>query len=250
MNNDNNMAVIILAAGLGTRMKSEKAKVLHEIAGKCMISYVLDAALGITSCENIVVVIGCQAEAVRKEALKKANVVFAYQYQQLGTGHAVSCAMDSLPKSVHDVIILCGDMPFISRKTIQALIRKKREDALDIVLLAARLDSPKGYGRIIFDNHDKVLRIVEESDASSTEKAIQFVNAGTYCVDRNFLESSLLRIKSDNVQKELYLTDIIEIAVKNNRPVGALILDDAHEVLGINSLEDLDRAARSFQKIS
>lgn len=248
MNSYNDIAAVILAAGKGTRMKSEKAKVLHTIAGKSLISYVLETVLSITAGENIVVVIGCQSEAVRTEALKKADVSFAYQHRQLGTGHAVLCALDSLPKNVSDVVILCGDVPFISRETIKALIRKKREDDLVVAVLAVRLDSPAGYGRIVFDNQDKVVRIVEESDASAVEKEINIVNAGTYCVDKAFLEWALLQIRSDNTQKEMYLTDIVEIACNSDRPVGALIIQDRHEVIGINSPDDLDWAARSLSQ--
>ncbi|MEW6076263.1 MAG: NTP transferase domain-containing protein [Thermodesulfobacteriota bacterium] len=246
MNGGEGIAVVILAAGMGTRMKSEKAKVLHEIAGKSMISYVLETALGVTSCDHIVVVVGCQADAVRREALKRAAVKFAYQRQQLGTGHAVLCAMDSLAENVRDVVILSGDMPFISQKTVNALIDKKRSDELDMTLLAARVDCPKGYGRLLFDGQDRVLKIVEESDASEPEKLINIINAGTYCVDKVFLEWSLAQIGSDNKQKELYLTDIVGIARSANRPAGAVVVQDQHEVIGVNSLDDLGRATSSL----
>lgn len=248
MSSDSGVAVIILAAGMGTRMKSEKAKVLHEIAGKSMISYVLDAALGVTSCENIVVVIGCQADAVRAEVLKKGNVAFAHQQQQLGTGHAVLCALELIPDHIRDVVILCGDVPFISQKTIKALISKRREGGVSVSLLTVKLTSPTGYGRIIFDHDDKVARIVEESDANEVEKTINIVNAGTYCVEKKFLAWSLTQIKSDNKQKELYLTDIVGIAGKTEKPAGALIIEDALEVMGVNSLHDLECAERSLQQ--
>jgi UDP-N-acetylglucosamine diphosphorylase/glucosamine-1-phosphate N-acetyltransferase len=246
MNEGNGIAVVILAAGMGTRMKSEKAKVLHEIAGRSMISYVLETALGVTSCDHIVVVIGCQADAVRGEALKRAAVKFAHQKQQLGTGHAVLCAMDNLPENVRDVVILSGDMPFISQKTVKALIEKKRSDDLALTLLAARVECPKGYGRLFFDSQDRVIRIVEESDASETEKLINIINAGTYCAEKAFLGWSLAQIGSDNKQKELYLTDIVGIASSANRPAGAVIVQDEHEVIGVNSLDDLGRAASSL----
>lgn len=242
MNRENGIAAIILAAGLGTRMKSGKAKVLHSIAGKSMISYVLETALKVTSSENIVVVIGCQAEAVRMEASKKGNVLFAYQHQQLGTGHAVLCALDSVPDDVQEVVVLCGDVPFISHQTIKALVKKQKEDGLTVTVLSVRLDSPTGYGRIVFDNKNNVVKIVEESDASSAEKAIDVVNAGTYCVNKIFLKWALSQIKPDNKQKEFYLTDIVGVASKDKKLVGALILQNANEALGINSLDDLARA--------
>lgn len=248
MSGENGVAVVILAAGMGTRMKSEKAKVLHEIAGKSMLSYVLDTALGVTSCENIIVVIGCQAEAVRAEAMKKADVVFAHQHQQMGTGHAVLCALDFIPHQVEDVVILCGDVPFISQQTIKGLIGKRRKEGLSVSLLTVKLQSPTGYGRIIFNHNDKVGRIVEESDASDAEKAIKIVNAGTYCVEKTFLAWALTQIKSDNMQKELYLTDIVGIAGKTAQPAGALIIEDALEVMGVNSVQDLERAERSLQQ--
>ncbi len=244
MKRENGVAVVILAAGLGTRMKSEKAKVLHEIRGRSMISYVLDTALGVTSHHNIVVVIGCQAEAVRNEALKKGQFVFAHQQQQLGTGHAVLCALDSISDQVEDVVILCGDVPFISKTTLTALVRKKRADDLDIAVLAVRLDVPTGYGRIVFGGDGRIVRIVEESDASPAEKCIDIVNTGTYCVGKTFLERSLVQLKSDNKQKEFYLTDIVEIACSTGCPAGAMICEHAHEVVGINSLSDLEQAER------
>lgn len=246
MSCEGGIAVVILAAGMGTRMKSEKAKVLHEIAGKSMISYVLDAAMGVTSCDNIVVVVGCQAEAVQAEARKKGPVVFAHQKQQLGTGHAVLCALESLPETAQDVVVLCGDVPFISQKTINALIRKRRDESLDVSILTVRLDTPTGYGRIIFDNKGNVVRIVEESDASLDEKAINIVNAGTYCVEKDFLAWSLTQINADNQQKELYLTDIVGVANNSNRSAGALILEDTRQVMGVNSLQDLAQAERSL----
>ncbi|MFP4040185.1 MAG: sugar phosphate nucleotidyltransferase [Desulfosudaceae bacterium] len=242
------MAVVVLAAGRGTRMKSEKAKVLHEVCGKSMLSHVLENALLITSSDNIVVVVGCQAEAVQREAARLGQFRFAVQEEQLGTGHAVLCALEQVPDQVSQVVIMCGDVPFLSYRTIQSLIDQQQRQKTDVTLLSVRHHNPTGYGRIILDEKGQVSRIVEEADANQAIKQINIVNAGTYCVVKSFLSWALGRINPANSQNELYLTDIIDVAYRNHYPVGTFILDDAFEVTGINSLEDLARAEEAARQ--
>ncbi len=236
------MAIVILAAGLGTRMKSDKAKVLHCLSEKPMISYVVETASKIVGIENVVVVVGHQAEAVRREVVKQGPALFAYQAQQNGTGHAVWCALDHLPQAADEVLILCGDVPLLTAQTLKNLIKIHRKESRDVTLLTVRLETPTGYGRIIQDSRGNVLKIVEEADASEAEKAIDTVNAGIYCVKKAFLKSSLSSINSDNAQNELYLTDIIEVACCQGKRVGVLMTVDPDEVVGVNSVNDLDRA--------
>ena len=236
------VSIVILAAGLGTRMKSDRAKVLHEIAGKSMLSYVLDAALEVTAGEHVVVVVGCQAEAVRAEAAKKGGMRFAFQERQLGTGHAVQCALDTLSEETGDVVILCGDVPFIASDTICRLVAAHRQEERDVTLLSVVLENPTGYGRVIRDLEGNVSRIIEEADASEEERRINVVNAGIYCVKKDFLAWALSRIEPHNVQNEIYLTDIIGVAYTDNRRIGTLICTDADEVIGVNSRADLARA--------
>ncbi len=232
------MAVIILAAGLGKRMQSDKAKVLHELLGRPMICYVLETARQIAG-PNVVVVIGHQAEKVRKVVSDEAQVLFAYQDKQLGTGHAVQCALSVIPEGIDDVIILCGDVPMLQSETVQRLLDDHVTDGRDLSLLAVTLDNPKGYGRVLIDKNRRLIKIVEEADANSKQAKIQIVNAGIYCVKKKFLVESLQKIQPDNAQGEYYLTDIIEIGYRNNRLMGVLFGDDMDEVMGINSCSDL-----------
>lgn len=233
------IAAIVLAAGKGSRMKSEKAKVLHPVAGRPMILHVVDAALGVAV--NIVVVVGTQAEEVKSLVLAHASVDFAFQPEQKGTGHAVLCAMPALPKNADQVLILCGDVPLISRDTLAHLAAQHIANGHDITVLAANVDNPTGYGRVKQKADGTVACIVEESDATAAEKDITTVNTGIYIVDRPFLESALLQIKTDNAQTEMYLTDIVEIAVESGRRVGLMICQDNREMMGINSRQDLQR---------
>ncbi|MDY6906067.1 MAG: NTP transferase domain-containing protein [Thermodesulfobacteriota bacterium] len=247
---DRETAIVILAAGLGTRMKSDKAKVLHEIMGKPMVHYVLEASLSVVDSRNIIVVIGCQAEQVRSAVTEKCEVRFANQPEQLGTGHAVQCALSQIPENVADVIILCGDVPFISARTIDNLLARHREAANVVTVLSVNLEEPRGYGRIIVAKGDTIERIVEEADASDTEKAVTLVNAGIYCVKSDFLAGALSRLNTDNQQKELYLTDIVAIASSAGQRVGTVISPDPAEVIGVNSVADLKLAETLFRKRS
>ena len=160
-----NVAVIILAAGQGTRMKSNKAKVLHKIAGRPMIIYVVEAAQKIAG-DNIIAVIGHQAQKVRETLSGSVPLQFAYQEEQRGTAHAVQCAMPHIPDNCDEVIILCGDVPLIRSETIASLVKDHLSAARDITLLAVELENPYGYGRVRIDENRQVFGIVEEADAT------------------------------------------------------------------------------------
>lgn len=231
------VAAIVLAAGKGTRMKSEKAKVLHPVAGRPMILHVVDAALGVAG--NIVVVVGTQADEVKSIVLSLATVNFALQAEQKGTGHAVLCAMPALPENADHVMILCGDVPLISRETLAMLVARHTGNGHDITVLAAKVEDPTGYGRLKQKADGNVACIVEEADATAAEKTITTINTGIYIVDRLFLETALRQIKTNNSQSEMYLTDIVGIAVDSGRRVGLMICRDNREVIGINSPKDL-----------
>ena len=243
----NKLAAVILAAGLGKRMKSDKAKVLHEINGKPMVMYVIETAIKIAG-DNIVVVIGKQAGKVSEIVLKEHKVIFALQKEQLGTGHAVKCALPFLPDSSEQVLILCGDVPLLSYDTVARLYEEHMRLCRDISVLAVEACNPKGYGRIILDIKSNVSGIVEETDATDAQKQIKIVNSGIYCVKREFLEYSLNKISSNNAQSEFYLTDIIKIGYKYNKSIGAVIGQDNEELLGINSMQDLMTIERIIQK--
>ena len=237
-----NLAVIILAAGKGTRMNSDQAKVLHEVAGQPMILYVVDAAIRIAGSE-VIVVVGTQGETVQSVVTARDNHIrFAWQKDQLGTGHAVLSALPVLPDHIEHVVILCGDVPLIQADTLNAFMETHCNSGHDITVLAAYMENPKGYGRLITEN-GHVRRIVEESDASSQEKRICHINTGIYCVNRNLLENALSQINPDNAQNEMYLTDIVGIAAKDNCRIGMFTCSDNTEMLGINTPEDLERVA-------
>ena len=222
-------------------MKSPKAKVLHEILDKPMVMYVVETAQKISG-ENVVLVIGNQAEKVRSVVSESTDVIFAIQEEQLGTGHAVSCALPYLTDTTQEVIILCGDVPLLTYGTLMRLFQDHVNAQRDISLLAVDLDNPQGYGRILFDENRRLLGIIEEADASAEQKRIKTINTGIYCVKKEFLIDSLKQVKSENVQGEFYLTDIVEIGYREGRVVGVLVGDDWEETVGVNTPQDLVQA--------
>lgn len=246
---DTKIAVVILAAGLGTRMKSNKAKVLHEVCGKPMILYVVETAQRIAG-DNVILVVGHQADAVRRIASKRGDFNLAHQTEQLGTGHAVLCALPHIPDSCQDVMILCGDVPLIQAQTLKTLLRSHLAKKWDITVLAVELADPTGYGRIVLDAAGGLQAIVEESDASLAQKRIRLINTGIFCVKKEFLAEAVPQIKSDNAQGEIYLTDIIEIAYVGQKLMGVVTGDDPVEVTGVNTIEELKSVEFAMKKRS
>lgn len=232
------VAVVILAAGLGKRMKSDKAKVLHSILGRPMILYVVDTALAVAG-ENVILVVGHQADEVQATVAKQTDVKYAFQPEQLGTGHAVMCALPAVPEGIRHVVILCGDVPLLGRHTLQRFVDDHRSNHRTLSVLAVHLADPTGYGRVIRKGDNHVTGIVEEADATQEEKAIQLVNTGIYCIEREFLERTLQRIEADNAQGEYYLTDIVGLAHEAQREIGVTIGENPDEFVGINSREQL-----------
>jgi UDP-N-acetylglucosamine diphosphorylase/glucosamine-1-phosphate N-acetyltransferase len=233
-------AAIVLAAGKGKRMKSDKAKVLHTLLGRPMILYVLKMAFDAVG-SNIVLVTGHQGDEVRRIASQQFTIAFAEQPQQLGTGHAVNCAMPQLADHVKQVVILYGDVPLLSVQTLNTLMANHSTKNRDISLLAVDLDNPTGYGRILHDHKKRFAGIVEEADASATQKEIKTINTGICCVRREFLEMALDQIRPDNKQGEYYLTDITTIGYRQGFNIGLEIGDDPLETLGVNTIQELRR---------
>jgi len=231
-------SVIILAAGLGTRMKSDKAKVLHEIMGVPMVLYVVETAKKAIG-GNVILVVGHQAEKVQEVVSAKLQVSYALQEKQLGTGHAALCALPFLPDETEQVVILCGDVPLLTCETICRLLSDHSSKDRDLTLLAVNVENPTGYGRILFDKDRNLLKIVEEADATAEEKKIKTINSGIYCIKKQFLYDSLKKINMNNAQGELYLTDIIEIGYRMRRALGVMISANVDETIGVNSREDL-----------
>ncbi len=233
-----NIAVVILAAGLGTRMKSQKAKVLNQVLGRPMILYVVDTATQVAG-NDVILVVGHQVDQVRKVVSEHALPEYAYQERQLGTGHAVLCALPHVPAHSEHIVILCGDVPMITAATIRNLIEDHLDYERDITVLAVEIDKPAGYGRVLINADNQVTGIVEEADATDEQKKLRIINTGIYCVKKAFLVESLQKIDTDNAQGELYLTDIIAVGHREKKAVGALIAGDEQEFYGINSKEDL-----------
>jgi UDP-N-acetylglucosamine diphosphorylase/glucosamine-1-phosphate N-acetyltransferase len=240
------IAVVILAAGLGTRMKSNKAKVLHEVCGKPMINYVAETARKIAG-NNVVLVVGNQADKVRRTVSQLGAFSFAYQKEQLGTGHAVLCALPHIPDHCRDVVILCGDVPLIKADTVSALIKSHTDERRDISVLAVELEDPTGYGRILLDENSRVQGIVEESDTTAQQKRIRLINTGIFCVKKDFLLRAVPRIRSDNAQGEIYFTDIVEIAYNEKKHIGAAVGGQHLEVTGVNTIEELKKVERAMK---
>lgn len=242
----NSIAVVVLAAGLGTRMKSNKAKVLHELLGKPMIMYVAETAVKIAG-NNVVIVVGNQADAVKKTVSDHFKVFYSVQEEQLGTGHAVRCAFPCLPDQVEQVVILNGDVPLLTPGTVIDFIEDHLSERRHISVLAVEVENPKGYGRIIFDNGMHVNEIIEESDANEEQRAVKTINTGTYCVQKDFLFQSVRKIDSNNAQSEFYLTDIVKIGNEEGKRVGALVGKDPEEFIGINNPLELVSAEKMLK---
>jgi len=238
------VAAVILAAGKGTRMKSDKAKVLHEISGIPMIRYVVETALAVVP--NVVVVIGYQGEQVRQSLVDYPKLRFVIQEEQLGTGHAVMTALPKLDMAIKDVIVLCGDTPLLRKGTLHSLINEHKEGEKKLTLLATKLEKPTGYGRILLDSDGNVCRIVEESDATQEQRNIETVNTGTYCINVDYLKMFLPTLGADNAQGEFYLTDIVEGVYQDNVPSYIIMVEDSFEALGVNTKKDLVIADRHW----
>jgi bifunctional UDP-N-acetylglucosamine pyrophosphorylase/glucosamine-1-phosphate N-acetyltransferase len=235
--------VIILAAGMGTRMKSATVKVLHRAAGRPIIEYVLDLAAGVGA-TSPVVVIGHQREAVQTAIGDRAR--FCVQEPQLGTGHAVLMAADDVKAS--RVLILSGDVPLTRPETLQHLLDQHDAEKNALTLLTMKLDDPAMYGRIVRDDSGAVTRVVEAKDASDDEKRIDEVNAGIYVFDTDHLFGNLRGLSTKNAQGEYYLTDLIAVLRNAGHRVGAVITPDPVEALGVNSRADLAAVEGEIQR--
>lgn len=239
-----NLASVILAAGKGTRMKSKVPKVLHEICGSSMLSYVLDsvAAAGV---EQKIVVAGYGAELVAQEVAGKAQVVL--QAEQLGTAHALLQARPLLEEFNGQILVLCGDTPLIEPATLSRLVESHRASGTAATVLTAEVVDPTGYGRIIRDGQGLVKSIVEQKDASPQELNVHEINTGIYCFESAGLFDALAKVTPANAQGEYYLTDIIKSYAAEGRTIGAVLLSDQAEAAGVNDRVQLAEVERVFR---
>ena len=241
------LASIVLAAGKGTRMKSGLIKVLHPVAGMPMIAWPVAAARNAGS-DPIVLVIGHQANAVQSTFRGATDIRCAMQEEQLGTGHAVACALEALSGFHGTVLILCGDTPLLRSETLTAMLEFHRDNQAAVTVLTALMDDPYGYGRVVRDVSGRVSRIVEQKDADPDEQEIREINSGIYCMDSEFLSANIREIGNDNAQKEYYLTDLLAIAVRKGLTCLALPTADADEIMGVNDRVQLAEAARVLRR--
>mgnify|MGYP003970107567 FL=1 len=237
---EQDLAVIILAAGKGSRMQTSLAKVLIPIAEKPILEYVLDVAEKLHPTRTIVVV-GHQAEQIQ-ETFSKRGLEFVFQEEQLGTGHAAQQTEQALNDFTGNVLVLCGDMPLIKTETLERLLQQHKVMATKCSVLTLKSKAKHDFGRIIRDVDGSILKIVEHRDASPKEKIVDESNSGVYCFDKELFFKALCCLSDDNVQKEYYLTDTLEYAMKNGYPVASVQTEDTDEIFGINSPEDLKRA--------
>ena len=236
------VSALVLAAGKGTRMKSGLVKVMHPLAGRPMVHWPVEAARE-AGASRVVLVVGHQAETVREYFAGHGEIAFAVQEEQLGTGHAVASAASLLKGTGGRVLILCGDAPLIRPETLKGLLANHEARNAAVTVLTTQLENPYGYGRVVKREGGRVLRIVEENDATEEEKGISEVNSGIYCVDTEFLFNAVLSLNNNNAQGEYYLTDIITAAVEQGELCVAYPATDAEELMGVNDRVQLAAAA-------
>ena len=234
------LATVIMAAGKGTRMKSDLPKVLHKINNRPMVHYVIDLAEHLNSTKTVLI-IGHRKELV-KEACAELNVEFAVQEPQLGTGHAVQMTEGVLANHEGAVLVLSGDVPLLTLATLRELVDVHQQQSASATLLTSVLEDPSGYGRVMRDTSGAVYKIVEHKDANSEELAVDEINVGIYIFNAPDLFKALRLVKNDNAQGEYYLPDVISIFIDENKKVLAVKTDNFDETRGINNIEQLKEA--------
>jgi bifunctional UDP-N-acetylglucosamine pyrophosphorylase/glucosamine-1-phosphate N-acetyltransferase len=238
--NNKALNVLVMAAGLGTRMRSKRAKVLHELGGRPLIAHVVRAAQSLDP-QKIIVVVGHQAEEVEKATVAEVGelAAFALQAQQRGTGDAVESARSLLENSDSLLLLLSGDVPLIRAETLRKLIEHHRATGAACTILGVRLENPTGYGRILRDDEGHFQKIVEQKDATEDERKVREINSGIYCFETTDLFEALKRVEPKNQQGEYYLTDVAEIILGTGRKVEVFTHTDARELSGINTRAEL-----------
>lgn len=229
---------LILAAGMSTRMKSARSKVLHEVCGKTILAYVLDACRE-AGIEDLVVVVGQARDQVMEAFADAKDITWVVQEPQQGTAHAVMVARDAMKGFKGDLVVLVGDAPLVRAETVRALLEAHRREKADVTLVTAVLEDPKWFGRIVRDRKGNLRGIVEAKDATAKERAIKEVNPSFYAFRWPALERVLGRITNKNAKGEYYLTDAIGLLIQDGAKAVALPAAEADEVEAVNSQEDL-----------
>jgi bifunctional UDP-N-acetylglucosamine pyrophosphorylase / glucosamine-1-phosphate N-acetyltransferase len=241
-----NLTIVILAAGLGTRMKSKKAKVLHEAGGMPLVEHVVATACEVAPPDRIFVVVGRQAEQVQT-AVAGRGVRFVVQQQQLGTGDALRVCQDQVAPLGGNVAVLYGDCPLLSAATVRRLVETQRASSGAATVLTTELENPYGYGRILRGQDGSVRAIVEQKAATPEQLAIREINSGIYCFNGELLWKYLAQVETNQAGGEVYLTDVVELFQRAGRAVAPLLLPDPTEVLGINTRADLAEVDARFR---
>ncbi len=241
------IATIILAAGQGIRMKSDKPKVIFKLAGKPMINRVVETANKINS-TLIVIVVGYKKELVIDVVPENNKIKFVTQKEQNGTGHAVMMTEDTFKDFEGNILVLCGDVPLLRHQTLEKILRHHRKLNAACTLLTAIMDDALRYGRIVRNENDSVKKIVEFKDATEAEKQIMEINTGIYCFDAQSLFLALKKVNNNNIQKEYYLTDTVEIINNVGKLVTSILLEDIIEASGVNSIEQLEKLEVEYLK--
>lgn len=241
----NRSKTIILAAGQGTRMRSQKSKVLHQVCGGNILDYVVDASQD-SGIADIAVIVGYQAEAVRKSLASQIETIL--QEEQLGTGHAVLQALPFFNELHGNLIVLVGDAPLVRPETIQGLVSVHEAGGYGVTVLTAEFEDPTGYGRMMKNSSGELIKIVEEKDADENEKRVKEINSGMYCFDAQTLILALKELKTDNAQGEYYLTDVVEIMRKMGKTAGTYMTPDPEDIQAINSKVQLAEAEAVMRK--
>jgi bifunctional UDP-N-acetylglucosamine pyrophosphorylase/glucosamine-1-phosphate N-acetyltransferase len=241
------VTIVILAAGLGTRMKSRQAKVLHSAGGKTLLQHVVDTALALAPPERIFAVVGHQAEQVR-QSVKASGIGFIEQAEQKGTGHAVMIGRDSLAHLDGYLMILYGDSPLLRTATLRRLVAQETEGSAAGVLISALMDDPTGYGRVIRDSRGHVLDVVEQKSGTPEQLALREANMGIYCFRADLFWKHVAEIRPDNPAREYYLTDMPAILSRAGHTVEAMQIDDPGEALGINDRAQLAMVDAIFRE--
>ncbi|PYZ91547.1 bifunctional UDP-N-acetylglucosamine diphosphorylase/glucosamine-1-phosphate N-acetyltransferase GlmU [Salipaludibacillus keqinensis] len=236
---------VVLAAGKGTRMKSDLYKVLHPVCGKPMVQHIVDQ-LKQCQIDEMVTIVGHGAEKVKDQLGDR--VKYALQEEQLGTAHAVMQAEQALVNKQGITMVVCGDTPLLTKSTMDALLEHHESTNAKATVLTANAEDPTGYGRVLRNSQQRVEKIVEHKDATDIEKQVKEINTGTYCFDNEVLFDTLKRIGNDNVQGEYYLPDVIEILQKDGETVSAYQTEYFHETMGVNDRVALSQAEKWMKK--
>lgn len=240
------LAIVILAAGKGTRMNSDLPKVLHRLAGRPLIHHVVETAKQLAP-DRLIAVVGHRRDEVQ-HALDGYGVEFVAQEPQLGTGHAVQQAVPALGKFDGDIVVLSGDAPLLRASTLKRLVEFHRNAGAAASVLTASAPDPTSYGRIVRNDHGEFVGIAEERDADDAQRRIQEVNSGIYCFQAISLFGALQRLRNDNRKGEYYLTDVVSIMRQGGKEVQAVDLAGFYEIRGINTQEELEEAESNWDR--